>query len=164
MWLFKKIKNNGEQRANTAASDKIAVKIAGAAVTLQTKFADTMSMIFQNINVKRLKVLLFLFCLSAGGYSVYLIANAVTNAAKTEQSFKPSQINMPKHLNKSGEEFIAETKVDEETFYKIQNFKNYMDSLKQNKSYLYDSILSARPFLIDTVLMLEEIYYSQKQK
>jgi hypothetical protein len=164
MWLFKKINKNREQTASTAASDKIAGKIAGAGIAAQTKFADAMSIIFQNINVKKLKVLLFFFCLSAGGYSVYLIANAVTNAAKTEQSFKPAQINMPKHINKSGNEFIAETTVDEETFYKIRKFKNYMDSLKQNKSYLYDSILTARPFLMDTVLMLEQIYYSQKQK
>ena len=54
--------------------------------------------------------------------------------------------------------------VDEETFLKIQAFKSYMDSLKQAKSIQYDSILTARPYLMDTVLLLEQIYYSQKQK
>ena len=39
-----------------------------------------------------------------------------------------------------------------------------MDSLKQNKNKQYDSILGARPGLMDSVQVLEEIYYSQKQK
>ena len=75
---------------------------------------------------------------------------------------KPALV--PKHFDKTGDEVIPEAYVDEETFYKMQGFKKYMDSLKQNKSKQYDSIMQARPGLMDSVQVLEEIYYSQKQK
>lgn len=164
MWLFKKRKKKDDSRDNPTVTDKVAGKIAGAGIVLQNKFANGMAIIFQNMNTKRLKTFLVFFCLSAGGYSVYLVVNAIASPAKTEHIFKPQPVEMPKHFDKSGDELIPEASVDEETFHKVQGFKKYMDSLKQQKSYLYDSIINARPFLMDTVLMLEEIYYSQKQK
>lgn len=39
-----------------------------------------------------------------------------------------------------------------------------MDSLKQQNSHLYDSILMYRPLLMDSVLKLEKMYLSQNQK
>jgi hypothetical protein len=39
-----------------------------------------------------------------------------------------------------------------------------MDSLKLNRTNEYDSILQARPGLMDSVQVLEQIYLSQKQK
>lgn len=164
MWLLKKQKKKDEDSNSQAMSDKVAGKIAGAGIKVQGYFAKGMNKIFKNMNNKKLKALLILFCISAGGYSIYLIANAVVSPAKKQPAFKVDQVDMPKHFNKTGDELIPEATVDEQTFIKIQDFKKYMDSLKQKKSYLYDSIISARPFLMDTVLMLEEIYYSQKQK
>jgi len=164
MWLFKKQKKNDEENGNTSMSDKVAGKIAGAGIRVQGYFAKGMNKIFKNMNNKKLKVLLLVFCISAGGYSIYLVANAVVSPIKNQPVFKVDQVDVPKHFDKTGDELIPEATVDEQTFNKIQDFKKYMDSLKQNKSYLYDSIITARPFLMDTVLMLEGIYYSQKQK
>ena len=164
MWLFKKQKKNDEENGNTSMSDKVAGKIAGAGIRIQRFFAERMNKIFKNMNNKKLKALLIVFCISAGGYSIYLITNAVVSPDKIQPSFKIDHVDVPKHFDKTGGEVIPEATVDEQTFNKIQDFKKYMDSLKQNKSYLYDSIITARPFLMDTVLMLEGIYYSQKQK
>ncbi len=116
------------------------------------------------MNNKKLKALLILFCLSAGGDSIYLTVNAITGPEKQQKSFKVDQVDVPKHFDETGDEIMTDAYVDEETFYKIQGFKKYMDSLKQNKGNQYDSILQARPGLMDSVQVLEEIYYSQKQK
>ncbi len=165
MWLFKKQKNKKENNANhSSMSDKVAGKIAGAGIRVQRTFAEGMNKIFRNMNTKKLKVFLILFCICAGGYSIYLTVNAITGPEKQQKSFKVDQVDVPKHFNKTGDEIITKANVDEETFYKIQGFKKYMDSLKQNKSNQYDSILQARPGLMDSVQVLEEIYYSQKQK
>lgn len=164
MWLFKKQKKKDEESGNPTMSDKVAGRIAGAGIRVQGYFAKGMNKIFKNMNNKKLKALLIFFCVSASGYSIYLIGNAVATPAKKQPLFKVDQVDVPKHFNKTGDELIPEATVDEQTFNKIQDFKKYMDSLKQNKSYLYDSIIIARPYLLDTVLMLEEIYYSQKQK
>lgn len=164
MWLSRKQNKKNEDGNSQTMSDNVAGKIAGAGIKVQGYFANGMNKIFKNMNNKKLKALLIVFCISAGGYSIYLITNAVVSPDKKQPAFKVDQVDMPKHFDRTGDEFIPEATVDEQTFNKIQDFKKYMDSLKQKKSYLYDSIISARPFLLDTVLMLEEIYYSQKQK
>lgn len=164
MWLSRKQNKKDEDSNSQTMSDKVAGKIAGAGIKVQGYFANGMTKMFKNMNNKKLKTLLILFCISAGGYSIYLIANAVVSPDKKQPAFKVDQVDMPKHFDRTGDELIPEATVDEQTFNKIQDFKKYMDSLKQKKNYLYDSIISARPFLLDTVLMLEEIYYSQKQK
>jgi hypothetical protein len=163
MWLFKKQKKKNE--AGNAVSDKVAGKIAKVGIIVQTKFANGMNKMFTGMNVKRLKLSLIIFCIGCGGYSIYLFTDAIVSPAAKQSTIKIEQAVVPKHFDKTGDEIIStENNVDEETFYQIQQFKHYLDSLKQNKSYLYDSILTARPLLMDTVLMLEQIYYSQKQK
>ncbi len=164
MWLLKKNKNKDGSNVNPSISDKVAGNIASAGIRLQRKFADGMNKIFKNMNNRNLKAFLILFCLCAGGYSIYLAASAITGSEKTQKNLKIDQVDVPKHFDKTGDEVIPEAYVDEETFYKMQDFKNYMDSMKQNKSKQYDSIMQARPGLMDSVQVLEEIYYSQKQK
>jgi hypothetical protein len=163
MWLFKMQKKKEE--TGNAISDKVAGKIARAGIAIQSRFANGMNKMFTGMNIKRLKLSLIIFCIGCGGYSIYLFTDAIVSPAVNQQTIKIEQAVVPKHFNKTGDEIItAENIVDEKTFGQIQHFKHYLDSLKQNKSYLYDSILTARPFLMDTVLMLEQIYYSQKQK
>jgi hypothetical protein len=164
MWLFKKNKNKEGSNVNPSISDKVAENIASAGIRLQKKFSDGMNKIFKNMNNRNLKAFLILFCLCAGGYSIYLAASAITGSEKTQKNLTIDQVDVPKHFDKTGDEVIPEAYVDEETFYKMQDFKNYMDSMKQNKSKQYDSIMQARPGLMDSVQLLEEVYYSQKQK
>jgi hypothetical protein len=163
MWLFKKQKKKNE--TGNAVADKVAGKIARAGVIVQTKFANGMNKMVIGMNAKRLKLSLIIFCIGCGGYSIYLFTDAIVSPVSKQNTIKIEQAVVPKHFNKTGDEIIVvENSVDEETFNQIQQFKHYLDSLKQNKSYLYDSIITARPLLMDTVLMLEQIYYSQKQK
>jgi hypothetical protein len=163
MWLFKKQTKKNE--TGNAVSDKVAGKIAKAGIIVQTKFANGLNKMFTGMNAKRLKLSLIIFCIGCGGYSIYLFIEAIVSPVSKQNTIKIEQAVVPKHFNKTGDEIIVvENSVDEETFNQIQLFKHYLDSLKQNKSYLYDSIIIARPFLMDTVLMLEQIYYSQKQK
>ncbi|WP_276502895.1 hypothetical protein [Terrimonas pollutisoli] len=157
-------KRNKEQKENPL-QDKVAGTIAGAGIKMQSKFTDFMNKLFAGMNIKKLKTFLIAFCLSCGGYSIYLIANAIFSSDKKQRSFQIDQVEVPKHFDKAGDEIIPpESYVDKETYRKIQRFKQYMDSLQINKSKLYDSIMIARPGLMDSILMLEEIYNSQKLK
>ena len=74
-------------------------------------------------------------------------------------------MDIPKHFDKTGDETVMpDATVDEQTYLQIQDFRKYMDSLKLNRTNEYDSILQARPGLMDSVQVLEQIYLSQKQK
>jgi hypothetical protein len=160
MWLFRKKKKKVNENG---ISDKVAGKIAGLGIVIQTKFAVTMNKVFEKMNYKRLKIWLVIFCITCGGYSIYLLANAILSPATNQLSIKIDPVKIPKHYDNAGDElFPQENVVDEQAFQNIQAFKSYMDSLKLSGSKEYDSILTARPYLMDTVLTLEQIYYSQK--
>jgi hypothetical protein len=165
MWLFKKKKQvKDEDEVKPSASDKVAGKIAGAGLKIQKAFGNKMNKLFENMNQLKLKRGLIVFTLLAGGYSLYLIVTAITKPIK-QNSFKVEQIDVPKHFDKTGDKIIEQdAMVDEETYINIQHFKKYMDSLKFNNTKQYDSILTTRPGLMDSVQMLEEIYHSQKVK
>lgn len=49
------------------------------------------------------------------------------------------------------------------TYKRFQQFRKYMDSLRICDTVHYDSILLARPGLMDTVLILEKIYLQQQK-
>lgn len=162
MWLFKK--QNNKVETGNAVSDKVAGKIAKAGIAVQNKFAKGMDKIFAGMKTKRLKLYLIIFS-AAVGYSIYLFTDAIMGPDANNKALQIDKASIPKHIDDTGDEMMAtDNSVDEETFNQIQQFKRYLDSLKQSKSYLYDSIVTARPFLMDTVLILEQIYYSQKQK
>lgn len=160
MWLFKKQKKKSN---NATTSDKVAGKIAGLGIKLQNGFANRMNKIFETMNYKRLKIWLVIFCITCGGYSTFILVNAIISPSSIHQAIKIDPVKVPKHYNKSGGELLMpHSSVDEQAFENIQAFKKYMDSLRLAGSKEYDSILMVRPFLLDTVLMLEQIYYSQK--
>lgn len=165
MWLYKAKQKDKETVEKVTVSDKVAGKIAGLGIKVQQLFAEKMNRVFMNTDFKRLKIILIIFCICAGGYSIYLIANSVISPDKKQNSFEVQQMDVPKHFDKAGDEnLIPEAYVDEETWQQIKQFRNYMDSLKQKRRNEYDSILQARPGLMDSVQMLEQIYLSQKQK
>lgn len=162
MWLFSKRK---KKVITGSPSDKLARKVAGFGLAIQKRFANMMNKVFEKMNHRRLKIWLIVFCVTCGGYSVYLLTNAIIGPAANQQSIKIDPVKVPKNYDNTGDEILpSDNAVGEETFSKIQTFKKYMDSLRQAGSKEYDSILVVRPFLMDTVLMLEQIYYSQKQK
>lgn len=165
MWLYKAKQKDKETEEKVTVSDKVAGKIAGLGIKVQQLFAEKMNRVFMNTDFKRLKIILIIFCIGAGGYSIYLIANSVISPDRKQNSFEVQQMDVPKHFDKTGDEnLIPEAYVDEETWQQVKQFRNYMDSLKQKRRNEYDSILQARPGLMDSVQMLEQIYLSQKQK
>lgn len=165
MWLFKKKKTELQSEEKTTMSDKVAGKIAGVGIKAQRLFAEKMNKLFMKTDFKRLKLILIFFCVSAGGYSIYLIADSVFSPERKQKSFEIQQMDIPKHFNKTGDETVMpEATIDEQTYLQIQDFRKHMDSLKLNRTTEYDSILQARPGLMDSVQVLEQIYLSQKQK
>lgn len=162
MRLFKRRKK--EKETGESTSDKVAGKIAGAGLTIQRKFSENMNKLFSKLSPGSVKVFLVVFCLSAGGYSFYLISNSIFNNDQSSP-IQVDPVKAPKHFDKTGDELLrSDQYVDEETYRNIIAFKMYMDSLKVNKTKVYDSIMQARPGLMDSVLILESIYNSQQLK
>lgn len=100
--------------------------------------------------VKKMKIIMIVFCLLSGGFSIYLIGHAIMGKTSNEINVDP--VDIPGNYDKTGEN-LSEQVVDSTTFQEIQEFK---------KSVYYDSVITIRPGLADSIKMLEEIYHSQK--
>ncbi|HXL56718.1 MAG TPA: hypothetical protein VN958_10700, partial [Chitinophagaceae bacterium] len=73
----------------------------------------------------------------------------------------------PAYADKSNDNLLREqTIISEKEFHRVELFKHYMDSLQKSLTgkYLYDSIVKARPHLIDSILLLENMYQVQSSK
>jgi hypothetical protein len=131
--------------------DKVAGKIAGLFILLQTKFGTTMNKRFASMNVKKVKRVLLIFCVVSGGLSIYFFAEAIVS--KPKPGFKIEQVRMPQHFDQSGDE-VMENVMPDDIYEQIQDYKRYLDSIGQ----------PIRPGLADSMRILEEIYLQQKQK
>lgn len=98
-------------------------------------------------------VLLILFVLLTGSYNVYCIVNAITGKG---YSMAITPIQKPKYATGKEESYKA-TEVPEAEYRRIKKFRKYMDSLAQNPSgkILYDSLISRRPGLMDSLRWIE---------
>lgn len=139
-------------------TDKAAERIAHTGIKVQTGFANGMGRLMGNVSGGKLKVILIIFCLTVGGYSVYLFGDALFST-EAKSTIKIQQVTIPKHADKGGDEnLLSNQYVDEPTYQQIVGFKKYMDSLKVAKHPLYDSVVIARPGLMDSVQILIEAY------
>lgn len=130
--------------------DKVAGKIAGGFIWLQTKFGDWMNKIFTRMNRKKLKIILTTFCIVSGGLSLYFFVDAIVSKPKAK--FKIDLVRMPQHFDKSGDE-VMENVMPTDIYEQIQDYKKYMDSIGQ----------PIRPGMLDSMRILEEIYLQQQK-
>ncbi|MBN8878073.1 MAG: hypothetical protein J0I32_11040 [Sphingobacteriales bacterium] len=153
--MFGKKKHKEAKQPGGNWTDKAAGKIAGAGIKLQTKFAHVMNKRVSKIPQQKLKTVLVAFCLLSGGFSIYLAANAIFGTENKQPSFEVKKMDVPKHFNKTGSEINEpENSISHEMYREIQEYKKYMDSLKQ----------PIRPGLLDSIRILENIYHSQQIK
>jgi hypothetical protein len=159
--LFKKRRGKSNERP---IQDKAAKGIAKFLLSIQMSFTNLMNRITKNVSIKSIKILLILFCLFGGGFSIYLVAAAILKPDSRQPELKIDRVNVPKYYDKSGNETLqSDQYVDQETYHQIQQYEIFMDSLGKTQSglRLRDSILLTRPGLADSIRMLKEIYQSQ---
>jgi hypothetical protein len=143
-------KRKKKETTENPLQDKVAGKIAGGFIWLQTKFSNWMNKIFTGMNRKKLKIILIAFCLVSGGLSIYFFIDALVSKPKAK--FKIDQVRMPQHFDRSGDE-VMENAMPDDIYQQIQDYKRYMDSIGE----------PIRPGLADSMRILEEIYLQQKK-
>ena len=128
--------------------DEVAMKVVNLLLKVQVKFSKVMSSFIKNFSVKKLKVLLVVFCLLGGGSSIYLIAEAIF---KHEQpALNIEKINIPKYYDQGGD-LLTGKYVEPDGYESLQSFRRYMDSLQEVK----DSIWKVGPESMDSLKLLK---------
>lgn len=149
-WLFNR------KRSNTmmvTAWQKVSNAINRKAHT----WADWLNGKAAKWNARKLKTVLVLL----GGLwmagSVFVAWHAIQSKQK---AYAVTPVSIPHHIEQH-DAAINDTAVIQ-AVSRIEHFKRWLDSLHQRGSPVYDSIVQARPGLIDSILFIEQ-YYSTKK-
>lgn len=105
-------------------------------------------------------VLLLCFTLFTGSCSIYLIVNSFSG--NKAGNIIVTQITKPTNLTPLKEKPIQiNTIISKTEFEKITSFRKYMDSLTLSSTgkKTYDSIVSDRPGILDSLTIIENYYY-----
>ena len=111
------------------------------------KFANYLFIKTRHIEQRKLAFLLMLVCLS-GSLCLWLQVYKSFNNNKgiQIQSIRFREIK-PSHVDD----------VDDAVLKRIKGFHHYLDSLKKNDFLRYDSMMKSRPFLIDSIITIEQL-------
>jgi len=162
-------RNSVEKQTDSGASlpKRVSTGINQYVSGKEQKVATFLNRKAEGLSTKGKKWFLAIFCLVFGGISFYLVIHTAISKSSRSAAIEPSAISVPQHMNKTGEENLYPgVLVTEEDMKQVRVFKLHMDSLRLSTSgrAMYDSILKARPGLMDTVSMLEQLYLLQQKK
>lgn len=146
--------------------DRLAGSIAGWILKVQNGFAKFMNKRTEKISISGMKVMLIIFLLSGSGLSIYVIAKTVLKKGGPK-IIKIYRISTPQNVYKNSTPgFDRSLLISKDEYEEIQSFHSYMDSLHQSKSGkpIYDSILLNRPGMMDSIIMIEELYRTTHKK
>jgi hypothetical protein len=157
--FFKRKESDAEPKPNAIAKGMQAIY-----KRLQGGWARWMTKRTEKFSRRTWSVLLSLFVLSASAYSVHILLNAFTGNVGNSITIIP--IKKPTHLTETGEERITAPEVSEAECTRIKRFRMYMDSLARSPSakIFYDSIISHRPGLMDSLRFIENYYQQLNEK
>lgn len=160
--IKKKLKDTSNRNAG---QERVANCIESVCIRLQQRWAHFMQRQTERLSPSEKLIILSLFCLTTASLSLYLIASSVSG--RREYSFTVTHLKRSPFAGMSGNENIKAIGIVTKAEYeKIHRFGIYMDSLARSTSGKkhYDSILTKSPGLMDSVILVENIYQSQIKK
>jgi len=129
------------------------------------KFAGYLSAKSENVPKKSGQFYLFVFCLVFGGTSIYI---AIRGIESPSSKIAIQNISVPVYTMAADSSKMLPSLplLTEQQYQRIVNFKIFMDSLQSSAAgkVLYDSIVSARPGLMDSIRLVEQLYKNQTKK
>ena len=116
------------------------------------------------LSIKTKRIGFFSFCLLFGTVSLIVLLKGFFS---NNSSVAFTSITVPAYAGKPNKDFHNdESVISKEEFEHIEVFKHYLDSLKGTRSgkLLFDSLMIARPHLLDSISLLENMYQIQSLK
>ncbi len=127
--------------------DKVATGIANGILKSQRWFANTLESLTNKWKQKQQWIFLYTVCFLFGGLSIA----AMVNSFKVPENAKaviPKSMTFPKNIYKEDKAFL----ITENEFQKVQEFKR-----------THPNLVKERPGLFDSLVLIEQSYYSQKK-
>ena len=163
-FLFRKRKKK-QATVQDSGCDRILVQAVKTCLRVQMVWAQWMQRKTEHLSQRMLFVLLLGFISFAGGYNAYLIKKNFSG--HQTNAFAISPIKLPGQILQTGEVAIqADKQISRTEYLRIIRFRDFMDSLARSPSgkARYNSIVSNRPGLPDSIRIIEKLYHSQFKK
>lgn len=142
MKLFKKNINQ------TNIPDKAATSIANGILKLQRWFANNLEGVTKKWKHKQQWFFLLGVCVLFGGLSIAAIVNSFRQSANSN-TIMPNAISIPKAIQNNTNLCL----ITEKEFQQVQSYKQQ-----------HPDLIKKRPGLFDSLTLIEQSYYSQKNK
>lgn len=127
--------------------DKAATGIANGILKSQRWFANTLESLTNKWKQKQQWIFLYTVCFLFGGLSIAAIVNSF-KFPENAKALMPKSISVPKNIYKEDKPFL----ITETEFQKVQEYKR-----------THPNLLKERPGLFDSLMLIEQSYYSQKK-
>lgn len=127
--------------------DKVATGIANGILKSQRGFANTLESLTNKWKQKQQWIFLYSVCLLFGGLSIAAMVNSF-KVSKNSRALMHKSISVPKNIYKEGKAFH----ITENEFQKVQEYKR-----------THPTLIKERPGLFDSLVLIEQSYYSQKK-
>jgi hypothetical protein len=128
------------------------------------QLSDCLQLKTNGLSIKAKRICFFFFCLLFGSFSVGILLKGFFHG---KPSIAVPSITVPAYVGKPSDDLHTNQNIiSQHEFDDIKAFKQYMDSLKFSNGgrSLFDSIITVRPHLMDSILFLEHIYQLQLSK
>ena len=154
---FNKDYSNHAQQSKEGALWLIAACLTAA----QKALAKYLQVKAERLTKRKQKFVLFLFSLLFGGGSIAIIFYSFTVIDTPSVTLK---ITFPKYtLAHTLKPKIRDSLISHKEYTKINQFRQYLEHLQNDidGKRIYDSLLQARPFLLDSMHQVDSIYLNQ---
>lgn len=154
--LLKNLRNKSLIADNT--QQKISDKLKG----FQQRIATELQRKSELLSAQTKRYCLIFFCLLFSGCCIAIIIHAATTK---QQTVSVTRLSKSGHLLQEQKLYLlADSAITKSEYDRVEQFKNYLLQLKADSldSKKFDSIMLARPQLIDSIKLFEKIYLQQK--
>lgn len=154
------------RKIGKAKANKEVTPFENIQIHWQKRIAAWMESKSNGLSLTGKKIVLICMLLTGGAYCFYLVIS-VFDHNKKPASYSVSRISIPEYTGQNGDNKISKhSAISKKEFERIHRFHLYLDSLAQSPSSrkLYDSIIRGRPGLLNSIIIIENIYQSQTKK
>lgn len=142
MKLFKK------NRSESPIQSKAVTAIANGILNSQNWFANRLEGLTKKWKQKQQWVFLLGVCFLFGGLSIAAVVNSFKQSVNSK-AIMPKSISIPRTIHNNTDPYL----ITEKEFQQAQNFKQQ-----------HPNLIKERPGLFDSLTLIEQSYYSQKNK
>ncbi|RYZ25594.1 MAG: hypothetical protein EOO10_17870 [Chitinophagaceae bacterium] len=158
-------KAKSEQQNQHSFQDKVAAGIVQKGIKLQLRWAHFMHRKTEHLSSSAKRICLLLFCTVTLGCSLFTMVKSFQGNRQVKALVTP--IHVPAHAAETGDKHTYGFQpLRKDEIQRIELFKDYINGLHKTEGgkLLRDSILLARPGLMDSIRIVEELYQLQSSQ